>query len=426
MAQEYTIHKTLGTKSHPFHAALVIPSLRIGGAERSTLRIARGLVERGHRVDVVLLGSTNALWHDVPSGAHTIGLPPSNSNESIPLRDYLAIQAQVGFPLSPLVKRDYVRNAISLGAYIDDQRPDIVLPTLPGAKIATFLTARRTVFKPRIVPIFRNHLLRRSWKERLLISRLIHRVDHSIAVSDGVADSIRGNFSVAGERVTRIYNPVLVPELHHLADAKPEHPWFADPNIPIVLAAGRLDRVKDFPTLIRAFWLTRRKRIVRLILLGDGGWRSRLERQVRKLGLADSVSMPGWVANPYSYMRRASAFLLSSRFEGLGNVLVEALACGCPCASTDCPAGPSEILANGRVGPLVPVGDPGALSTALEKLLDNPPDPTTLQEGIERFSYESAIARYEHLIHQVLRKPISEESATTAVGHLYTSPVHLD
>lgn len=398
MAQEHTSQRMMGTKSNAFHVALVIPSLRIGGAERSTLRIARGLVERGHKVDVVLLGNTNALQHDVPSGARIIHLTSSSSFPQNTVHRRIRVQDQTGFPLSLLVKSSYAHNSMRIAAYIDDQRPDFVLPSLPGAKIATLLSTACTEFQPRIVPIFRNHILKRSWKERQLLAKLLDVAAHTIAVSDGVADSVRRHLSMPEEKVTRIYNPVVVPETHRLAEMPPDHPWFSESDIPIVLGAGRLGRVKDFPTLIRAFALTARNRPVRLIILGEGTWRTRLEKLVQRLQINNSVSLPGWVENPYSYMRRASAFLLSSRYEGLPNVLIEALSCGCPCASTDCPSGPREILDNGRVGPLVPVGDHVALSESLHALLDNPPNGDLLLAQAQRFSFSRSVSQYEKVL----------------------------
>ena len=400
-ARQNTTGEKMGAKSNGFHVALVIPSLRIGGAERSTLRIARGLVERGHRVDVVLLGNINSLQHEVPSGARILHLTDSGSHSEDTSRNRIRAQEQVGFSLSFLLKRNYVRNSIRIGAYIDDERPDFVLPALPGAKIATLLCATRTEFKPRIVPIFRNHILKRSWKERRLLAKLLESASHTIAVSDGVAESIKSHLSVPDEKVTRIYNPVVVPETLRLAEQPPDHPWFLESDIPIVLGAGRLGRVKDFPTLLRAFAITARKRPARLIILGDGTWRRRLESLVRRLDLVDSVSLTGWVANPYSFMSRASAFLLSSRYEGLPNVLIEALSCGCPCASTDCPSGPREILDHGCVGPLVPVGDHVALSEALDRLLTDPPNTDIVLTHAQRFAFPRSISQYEKLLHNV-------------------------
>jgi glycosyltransferase involved in cell wall biosynthesis len=139
------------------------------------------------------------------------------------------------------------------------------------------------------------------------------------------------------------------------------------------LAVGRLGRVKDYPTLIRAFAKLRENREVRLVILGEGNERSRLESLVRELKLQDCVKMPGYVSNPFAYMARASLFALTSLREGLSNVLVEALYCGCPAVATDCPVGPREVLRGGEYGRLVPVGDDNALAQAMLESLDSKP-----------------------------------------------------
>ena len=162
-------------------------------------------------------------------------------------------------------------------------------------------------------------------------------------------------------RITPIYNPTFTPDIARRAEAAPAHPWFGDDGAPVILGAGRLAPQKDFPTLIEAFRRVSAARPCRLVILGEGRLRPQLEGQVRALGLEDRVSLPGWAENPYAFMSRAALFVLSSRHEGFPGVLIEALACGCPAASTDCPAGPSEILED--AGLLAPVGDAGGAGT---------------------------------------------------------------
>ena len=140
-----------------------------------------------------------------------------------------------------------------------------------------------------------------------------------------------------------------------------------------------------------------------LIIVGEGERRKQLEECVRSLNLEDKVSLPGWVANPFAFMSRSALFVLSSKFEGLGNALIEALACGCPCVSTDCHSGPSEILEGGRIGPLVPVGDHTALANAMKRVLDNPPTKEMLMRRGAFFSAERAVDAYEKLIMETVR-----------------------
>ena len=176
-----------------------------------------------------------------------------------------------------------------------------------------------------------------------------------------------------------------------------------DSDTPVILGAGRLARVKDFPTLLRAFRQVSRKHRVRLIILGEGSWRRRLENMVRKMGLGSIVSLPGWVSNPYAFMSRASMFVLSSKCEGLGNVLIEAMACGCPCISTNCPSGPAEILGDGEFGRLVPVGDESKLAAAMEHVLLHPPSKDILLSRASEYSFDDSIDLYERIVVDLAR-----------------------
>jgi glycosyltransferase involved in cell wall biosynthesis len=190
---------------------------------------------------------------------------------------------------------------------------------------------------------------------------------------------------------------VVTPELEGLARAPVAHPWFAGEGPPVLLGAGRFVAQKDFSTLLEAFARVRAVRPARLMILG-GSKRPVRERRLRALaehlGVGADVALPGLVANPFACMARASAFVLSSRWEGLPGVLIEAMACGCPVVSTDCPSGPREILAGGMYGPLVPVGDAAALAEAILRVLAAPPDRVRLRARAAQFSVERAVDRY--------------------------------
>jgi glycosyltransferase involved in cell wall biosynthesis len=165
-----------------------------------------------------------------------------------------------------------------------------------------------------------------------------------------------------------------------------------------VLGVGRLHRQKDFPTLLRAFATLRAQRPARLVILGEGAERESLEAMARELGIAEDVLMPGFVDNPAAWMRRAGVFVLSSAWEGFALVVLEALAVGCAVVSTDCPHGPREILADGIFGALVPVGDAGAMATAMAAALDAPPARARLQERAAAFSGDAMVRRFRELL----------------------------
>lgn len=385
----------------PLRIALAIPHLGGGGAERSVLRLARGLIEREYRVDILVFKKTNALEDEIPPQARQFILKPGRAND---FRDRAHLARRFGFRILRFLRRDLLGDARSVAAYIDEERPDCILPSLPRAKSAALLALCFTKLNPVTIPTVHSVLMNRKRRFRKLYSILFPVADRVVAVSDGVADNLSLKLEFPRKRISRIYNPADIAEIELLARAVPDHPWTSDDGPPIILSAGRLARVKDFPTLLKAFRQVSRNRRVRLIILGEGRWRKRLENMVRKMDMEKKVSLPGWVPNPYAFMSRASVFVLSSKFEGLGNVLIEAMACGCPCVSTDCPAGPAEILDNGRFGPLVTVGDDSALAAAMERVLDSPPDKDALLARAQEFSFDASVEFYERMIVDLVRE----------------------
>jgi glycosyltransferase involved in cell wall biosynthesis len=221
--------------------------------------------------------------------------------------------------------------------------------------------------------------------------------DAIVAVSKGVADDLAGAARLPRDRIKVIYNPVVTEVLFRKAEEPLEHPWFLPGCPPVILGVGRLTAAKDFPTLTRAFARVRESQSARLLILGEGKERDSLEKLVRELGLERDVSMPGFVDNPYAYMRRSSLFVLSSAWEGLPTVLIEAMACGCQVISTNCPSGPEEILDGGKYGELVRVGDAEAMSSAMLRALSNIPKRVTLK-WVDQFRSETVICQYLNCI----------------------------
>jgi len=214
-----------------------------------------------------------------------------------------------------------------------------------------------------------------------------------VAVSRGVQRDLLRYTRVSAERVVLIYNPSYTNRLLELREQPVEHPWFALGEPPVVLGVGRFYPQKDFSTLIKAFALVRAQRPARLVILGEGPLRPQLEALAQQLGVADQVSMPGFVENPFAYMRRAAVFVLPSQYEGLPNVLIQAMACGCPVVSTNCPSGPEDILDNGKYGHLVPVGDVEAIANAILRVLDGDA-PAVPEEWLLQFHEERVAQQY--------------------------------
>lgn len=230
------------------------------------------------------------------------------------------------------------------------------------------------------------------------IARLFYaRADVIVAVSQGTAEDLAQVIGIDPGRVKCIYNPIINDTLRLQSQAPIDHPWFAQSSIPVVLAVGRLEPQKDFTLLIRAFAEIRKTMPCRLMILGDGSEREMLTGLIREAGIEDDVQLPGFAPNPHAYMARASLLVLSSRFESLANVVIEAMAIGTPVIATDCPSGPSEALDGGRYGTLVPVGDVDRLATAMRDILrDRPPNvPAT---WLEQFSTRSSADRYLELM----------------------------
>ncbi len=302
------------------------------------------------------------------------------------------------WPLRDLARRQrraaFIR-ALRLGRYFEERKPDVAFTNLVAANKAGFFAAGMTRDCPEIIPIAHNTVEKRETDHCVFSA-----ASGVVAVSRGVSENLATVVGVQADKITMIYNPVCSPDIRILAENEPDHPWFSDDGPPVILGVGRLVSQKDFSTLIEAFRHVRANRPYRLVILGDGPLRSTLEARIAKFGLGDCVSLPGWVANPFAFMARAALFVLSSRHEGLGNVLVEALACGCPAVSTDCPAGPAEILGDPTL--LAPVGDAEALARIMRRALDEPADKAALRAKAARFSVERSIDGYETLIADVL------------------------
>jgi glycosyltransferase involved in cell wall biosynthesis len=227
--------------------------------------------------------------------------------------------------------------------------------------------------------------------------RLYPRSSAVIAVSNAVADDL-SSCGIPRPQIRVIHNPVPCSLLRRLAAEPLADPWFTPGMPPVILSVGRLSLQKDYPTLLRAFAEVRRLQDCRLLILGEGEERPMLERLVADLGLGNDVRMPGFRENPFPFMARAAMLVLASAWEGLPNVLLQACVLGCPIVSTDCPGGPREILQDGRLGRLVPVGDPNALADAVAHTLKTTADRAALRERGEAFDTTVIAQQYWELL----------------------------
>lgn len=226
-----------------------------------------------------------------------------------------------------------------------------------------------------------------------LIGRFYPWADRIVSVARGTADDLARTTGLSRERIEVVHNPIVTPELKELAKTPLDHPWFREGEPPVVLSVGRFSKQKDFGTLLRAFARVREDRPARLVILGDGPERSMLESLISELGLDEVAALPGWVANPYPWMAHAGVYVLSSRWEGLPSVLIEALYCAVPIVATDCLSGPREILEGGEHGLLVSVGDVEALARGIESALAGDVPPPTAASW-RPYEQESVVKSY--------------------------------
>ena len=357
--------------------AIFLPSLAGGGAERAMLNLAHGFTSCGHPVDLVLAQAKGPYLDEV--------------NESIRLVDLNASRTLMSLP--------------TLAGYLRREQPAALVSAMDYANLVAIWASRLARTSCRVLVNVQNTISRSARnsprrRQRVvphLMKRFYPWADYVVGNSQGVADDLSRVTGLPRESVMVLYNPVVTPELRTKAQAFLDHPWFQAGQPPVVLAVGRLTRQKNFTMLIRAFAQARQARPARLLILGEGPDRSLLEALVEQLGLSDDVALPGFVENPYAYMTRASLYVLSSRWEGLPTVLIEALYCGPPIIASDCPSGPQEILAAGQHGRLVPVEDEGALVAAIKDGLAGKIDRPT-QESWHPYSVEVVVDQYTDLL----------------------------
>lgn len=354
--------------------AMVLTDFGSGGVERMVINTARGLAAEGVAVDLLVDDADHPQLDPPPAGVSLIALGARGDGAEPALRRYLASPPRW-----------------LLSAKIDDDRLVLAAREAAGADASVLFR----VGNPLAHRVRQRRIgsVRRWWALRGLRA-LYRRADGYVAVSRGIADDLVDGLGVARERVHVLPNPTVTPELASAATRSSGHPWLDQPGDPVILAAGGLRQQKDFQTLLRAFAQVRERQRARLVILGEGRQRGRLEALSRRLGVGADVDLPGWTANPHAYMARASLFVLSSRWEGSPNVLVEALSLGVPVVATDCVSGPREILGEDGPGVLVPVADPQALARAMRLVLAQPPVAAALRRLAEPYTLARSARAY--------------------------------
>jgi glycosyltransferase involved in cell wall biosynthesis len=350
---------------------VLAPLKQWGGLERKFAILCREFLQLGVQPEIwKIRGGDTPYPESLPDEVRIVDLGTSSKFDGIPA---VVRQLRHAPPAALLTAKDHAAQTGIIASRLSGTRVPVFvkMTNMPGASI------RRPL-------------------QRFVARRLYPRATGVIAISEGVAAAVRCELGVPRERISVIYNPMITRDFEARLHRPVTLPWLRDADgPPVIVAAGRFTPQKDFPMLLRAFARLRQWRPARLVILGDGAARGDLEALAESLGIRDDCDLPGVVDDPVPLMRAASLFALSSRHEGLGNVLIEALGAGTRLVSTDCPSGPSEILHGGEYGRLVPVGDSDAFARAMHAALDGPrPDAASIEAACAPYGAEAVARSY--------------------------------
>lgn len=372
--------------------AFIMPTLRVGGAEKRTLALLAHLDRRAFAPSLIVQNGDGPLWEELP--------------EDVPLTDLDTPRMRFAIP--------------RLRAALRETKPDLVFALIEHTCIAVAMAARREKLATPLVFSIRSNVSRTLGSQslpmhllyRAAFKRYFPDAARIVAVSRGAANEFSRLTPEIRDRISVLPSPVISPQLEVLAKTPTEHPW-TQSEVPFLLACGRLVSEKGFATLIRAFARVREKRNARLLILGEGPQRRALEALINELHLRGSVQLAGHVQNPYRFMSRAAAFVLSSRWEGMPGVLIEAMACGTAGIATDCKFGPAELIEHERTGLLAKPDDVTSLAEQIERVLSDRAFAARLaaagKVSMVRYSEAAACAAHEELFHSLLARPRAQE-----------------
>jgi len=355
---------------------VIVARYAITGVPLAQARLASALAARGHDVDLI------------------IGFVAEDL--SVPEVDGVTV-IHLNRPKARYILFDMVR-------YLKNEKPDAVFSAedhLNAIVITSALLSRsktKITGSSRVNPFdtYSRKILSKRWFLKQIMAVLMWRADVLTCVSKAMVDQYRTLFRDAPH--VCVYNIVDTLAARTRIAEPVDHPWFGQRTVPTLVAAGQLGPWKGFSDLIAAVHIVTQKQPIRLAIFGEGLQRAELQAQIDQLGMGEIISLEGHVANPLKYFAHADVFVLSSHFEGMPNVLIEAIMAGCTPVATDCPTGPREILESGRYGYLVPVKDPIALAAGIENALSRPINPRVLEEALKPFQEDTVLAKHFRLL----------------------------
>lgn len=401
----------LGAKNDHVDVAVFITDLRFGGVQRVVFNLCKGLVASGLRVDLLVCMASGEMAAQVPDGVRIVQLQRGSKmfGRFWALRadpaGFKSMLMPVLLAAKPVGRLKFIR---PLSKYLKQNRPPVLLANDTDCNLIAVWSRALSKVPTRLVLSAHRSVVAHTRQQLqagknghwrwlylpALIRRCYKRADAVVTVSAGVAEGLTQFCKIPAGSMQVIFNPVVTEKLLQMAAQPLRDDWVNSGTAPLLIGAGRIDEQKDFPNLLRAVAIVRQSIPVRVAILGEGDGRDELLSLAEHLGIADAVHLPGFVENPYAYMSAADVFVLSSRFEGLPTVLIEAIACGCAVVSTDCPSGPREILDDGKYGELVPVEDAESLAAAIKRTLETSLPSDQLTARANDFGPKKATAEY--------------------------------
>lgn len=344
------------------------------GVDRVVKNLLPGMAAAGYRVDLLKIQQHGPRLTGDEYGVRVIELKAKHVYTALPeLIRYLRRER----PAVLLTDKDKVNRTAILARGV--ARTETRLIVRIGTTVSVNLASRGII----------DRLLQRS-----SMRYLYNSAEAILMPSAGAADDLAEATGIARHLISVVPSPIVTPDFSIQSEATIDHAWFQEGERPVILGVGELSSRKDFATLLRAYAAMPGNSSYRLVIIGRGRQQAALLLLAEQLGIADRLSLPGFVSNPYPYMKRAKLFALTSRWEGMPVALIEALALGTPVVATDCPSGPREVLEGGRFGSLVPVGDHRALSQAMAQLLNSPPPREALLQAANPFHLENSVSCY--------------------------------